>query len=114
MSELHNQHWNNPDIGQAECECCCGWALDAEQDRKRIAALEQENAKLRWTLITETNLPKTGDEVWRRDGNVLAVFDAISIRDQKTWEALGYLYFRPINDPLPHHVPFSRALLEGK
>jgi hypothetical protein len=35
----HNQHWQNPETGQAECECCCSWALDSERDRKTIAAL---------------------------------------------------------------------------
>lgn len=38
MSE-HNQHWNNPETGQTECECCCGWALDYERLQKQVAAL---------------------------------------------------------------------------
>lgn len=53
MSE-HNQHWRNPETGQAECECCCSWALDAERDRARIAALEAQLTEEREAL-TEIN-----------------------------------------------------------
>jgi len=30
----HNQHYVDSDTGMAECECCCGWALDLERERK--------------------------------------------------------------------------------
>jgi hypothetical protein len=40
MSETkHGQHWNNPETGQAECACCCGWALDYEALQKINATL---------------------------------------------------------------------------
>jgi hypothetical protein len=38
MSE-HGQHWRNPESGQVECECCCGWALDYERLKKDHQAL---------------------------------------------------------------------------
>ena len=37
--DVHSEHWRNPETGQVECECCCSWALDCEQDRKQIATL---------------------------------------------------------------------------
>ena len=41
MSE-HNQHHYDPDTGQAECECCCGWALEYEKLQTAIRALTAE------------------------------------------------------------------------
>ena len=34
----HSEHWRNSETGQVECECCCGWALDAERDHKTLAS----------------------------------------------------------------------------
>ena len=41
MMTEHNQHYNNPDTGQAECECCCKWALDYEQLKQELADLRK-------------------------------------------------------------------------
>ncbi len=42
---VHNQHWRNPETGQAECECCCGWALDMERERKEHAGALAESRR---------------------------------------------------------------------
>ena len=42
-----SQHWMNPETGQAECECCCGWALDFDAMRERAEKAEAELAALR-------------------------------------------------------------------
>jgi hypothetical protein len=54
----HSDHWRNPETGYIECSCCCDWALDAERDHKRIAALQSQLDALTWTEITPDNLPK--------------------------------------------------------
>ena len=45
VAAQHNQHWNNPDTGQTECECCCGWALDMEAVLKIIDSYGSEGGE---------------------------------------------------------------------
>ena len=54
----HSEHWRNPDTGQIECDCCCGWALDAEETHKELAMLRSENER-RWISVEE-RLPEVG------------------------------------------------------
>jgi hypothetical protein len=59
MSE-HNQHWHNPDTGQAECECCCGWALDYE--RLRLAFEGYIRDRLHRTELSDAEVKEVIDE----------------------------------------------------
>lgn len=34
-----SEHWRNPETGQVECECCCGWALDTERLVRALRAI---------------------------------------------------------------------------
>lgn len=48
LSKAHNSsHWYNPETGQAECECCCGAALDYDAMRKRAELAESKLSELR-------------------------------------------------------------------
>jgi hypothetical protein len=79
------------------------------QDRKhyecalaRIERLTAQLADLQWTPITETNLPKVGDEVLLRDSKYWV--EGVSNPDANDftlehWQNLGVTHFRPINAP---------------
>jgi hypothetical protein len=110
---IHSQHEYNADTGRAECECCCGWALDVDVLKRDHAAamrelekakedLKAQLAALRWTLITPENLPKVGDEVACFHVNGIAKTDILVVQMQVPFENftdLGYTHRRPINPP---------------
>ena len=73
--------------------------------QERIKELEAKLAALDWTPITESNLPKVGDEVLRQRkiGYSLVTVDNAVAPDETTydeWVALQYTHFRPINPPV--------------
>lgn len=56
MSE-HNQHFRNHETGYIECECCCKWALDAIEEKKRTVAAEPRARELEQALEKISNIP---------------------------------------------------------
>ena len=62
----HNQHFNNPETGQTECECCCGWALDYDKLRKQNDALRAALSKIadvaNWPDLDATNIARVALE----------------------------------------------------
>ena len=73
---------------------------------KRISELEAKLAALDWTPITESNLPKVGDEVMRFQADKIrqTVYAVDGTEEQNTLIiclARGDTHFRPINPPQP-------------
>ena len=66
---------------------------------KRISELEAKLAALDWSPITESNLPKVGDEVLY--GNGTRVSPVICEYEFDVWEANKDTHFRAINPPPP-------------
>ncbi len=67
--------------------------------QERVAELEAKLAALDWTPITESNLPKVGDEIAAFTGMTADIRIA---RVEYSWGALtefGWTHFRPINAP---------------
>ena len=62
----HSIHWRNPETGYIECSCCCGWALDAERDHKRIAEL-QSHLDAKWISV-ETKPLDNGEVILGNPG----------------------------------------------
>lgn len=95
----------------------CGLHLGAAQDiirseqrlinaEARIAELEAQLAALTWTPISESNLPKVGDEVYSHLLNetrcVTESFLQMHGADPRVWNQYGgWTHFRPINPPSP-------------
>ena len=71
--------------------------IDAEQ---RIAELEAKLAALDWTPITESNLPKVGDETLSESHRVILVNKVTAAWDSKTFIDHKRFYRRPINPPV--------------
>ena len=74
--------------------------------QERVAELEAKLAALDWTPITESNLPKVGDEVmrFRADKIRQTVYAVDGTEEQNTLIiclARGDTHFRPINPPPP-------------
>lgn len=85
---------------------------DFETAMEIIKELEAQLAALQWQPITESNLPKAGDEVMRLNtstGNILKygeleVFAAEALCDflileAKDYADTGWTHFRPIGAP---------------
>ena len=70
-----------------------------EEKAIKIAQLEAKLAALDWTPITESNLPKVGDEVLY--GNGTRVSPVICEYEFDVWEANKDTHFRAINPPPP-------------
>ena len=69
--------------------------------QERIKELEAKLAALDWTPITESNLPKLGDEVGRQNSSgIWLAYTVETNADYRFWHALGYTHFRPINPPV--------------
>ena len=62
----HNAHYQNPETGWAECDCCCGWALDRERDRKdheaEVKVLRDALDEAAQSLTTISKMAGKGDE----------------------------------------------------
>lgn len=60
LQKAHNSsHWLNPETGYAECECCCGAALDYEAVRKERDAWKAQAE--RWHgIIDEATMAMQG------------------------------------------------------
>ena len=77
-----------------------------EEKAIKIAQLEAKLAALDWTPITESNLPKAGDEVMRFQADKIrqTVYAVDGTEEQNTLIiclARGDTHFRPINPPQP-------------
>ena len=67
----------------------------------KVIELEAKLAALDWTEITESNLPKLGDEVGRQNSSgIWLAYTVETNADYRFWHALGYTHFRPINPPV--------------
>ena len=106
VQRLINSHFHNKDSAR------CSIPTRADDDDivasdwvqesiERISELEAKLAALDWTPITESNLPKLGDEVGRQNSSGIWLASTVETNaDYRFWDALGYTHFRPINPPV--------------
>ena len=110
VTRLINSHFRN--ANSARCSIPLN-AMDddvvaadyVEEASERIKELEAKLAALDWTEITESNLPKVGDEVmrFRADKIRQTVYAVDGTEEQNTLIiclARGDTHFRPINPPV--------------
>ena len=91
-------------MARKPCKNCERLAVDNDKLGTRIAQLKARLEALRWTPISEENLPKDGDEVLIPDGMfggymVVAVRKVMEKWPFSAWEEEGYTHRRPINPP---------------
>ena len=92
---------------KAKCSC-----LDCQLQRSqaRIRELEQRLKELDWSPISETNLPRLGDEVGSEWGDLWRVDNVTRLKMRRyssaqDWFDQSFTHRRPLNPPRPEAKP---------